>query len=51
MIHIDAVRKLAEGYSDKGRLSHFPDPVSAAIDGERRRTFESSGTLYESILF
>lgn len=47
MIHIDAVRKSAEGYSDKG-LSHFPDPVSAAIDGERRRTFESSGTLYES---
>ena len=47
MIHIDAVRKPAEGYPDAG-LSHFPDPVSAAIDSERRRTFESAGTLYES---
>lgn len=47
MIHVDAVRKPAEGYSDKG-LSHFPDPVSRAIDRERRRTFERSGTLYES---
>src|SRR5690606_30052121 len=35
MVHIDAVRKPAVGYSDKG-LSHFPDPVSAAIDAERR---------------
>jgi len=47
MVHIDAVRKPAEGYSDQG-LSHFPDPVSRAIDYERRRTFESRGTLFES---
>lgn len=47
MIHIDAVRRPAEGYSDK-RVSHFPDPVSAAIDCERRKAFERSGTLYES---
>ncbi len=47
MIHIDSVRKPAEGYPDAG-LSHFPDPVSTAIDDERRRTFESTGTLYES---
>jgi len=47
MIHIDAVRKPAEGYPDEG-LSSFPDPVSSAIDSERRRTFENTGTLYES---
>lgn len=47
MIHIDSVRKAAEGYPDAG-LSHFPDPVSAAIDSERRRTFENKGTLYEN---
>ncbi len=47
MIHIDSVRKPAEGYPDQ-ELSNFPDPVSAAIDSERRRTFERTGTLYES---
>lgn len=47
MVHIDAVRKPAVGYSDKG-LSHFPDPVSAAIDAERRKAFERVGTLFES---
>ena len=47
MIHVDSVRKPAEGYTDAG-LSHFPDPVSAAIDSERRRTFENKGTLYEN---
>lgn len=47
MIHVDAVRKPAQGYSAKG-LSHFPDAVSAAIDEERRSLFERIGTLYES---
>ncbi len=47
MLHIDAVSKPAEGYPDKA-LSHFPDPVSAAIDQERRRTFEQAGALYEN---
>ena len=47
MIHVDAVRKPADGYTNGG-LSHFPDPVSAAIDRERRRTFERVGTLFES---
>jgi len=47
MIHIDSVRKPAEGYTVVG-LSHFPDPVSAAIDSERRRIFEAKGTLYEN---
>ena len=47
MIHVDAVRKPAQGYSAKG-LSHFPDAVTAAIDAERRHLFEHLGTLYES---
>jgi type IV secretion/conjugal transfer VirB4 family ATPase len=46
MIHVDAVRRPAPHYPDRGR-SHFPDPVCAAIDEERRRLFESLGTMYE----
>ncbi len=46
MLHVDAVRRPAPCYSDPS-LSHFPDPVSAAIDEERRRLFENLGTLYE----
>ena len=46
MLHVDAVRRPAPNYSAK-RLSHFPDPVSAAIDEERRRVFEGLGTMYE----
>lgn len=46
MIHIDAVRRPAPNYSERG-LSDFPDPVSAAIDEERRRLFEGLGTMYE----
>jgi type IV secretion system protein VirB4 len=46
MVHVDAVRLPAPNYSDKA-VSHFPDPVSAAIDEERRRLFESLGTMYE----
>lgn len=46
MVHVDAVRRPAPNYSDTS-VSHFPDPVSAAIDEERRRLFESLGTLYE----
>jgi len=46
MVHVDAVRRPAPSYSEKA-LSHFPDPVSAAIDEERRRLFESLGTMYE----
>ncbi|MCB1935602.1 MAG: conjugal transfer protein TrbE, partial [Nitrosomonas sp.] len=47
MIHVDAIRKPALGYSDKG-LSNYPDPVTAAIDQERRELFERIGELYES---
>lgn len=46
MVHVDAVRRPAPNYMDAG-LSSFPDPVSAAIDEERRRLFESMGTMYE----
>lgn len=46
MMHVDAVRRPAPGYPARG-LSHFPDAVSAAIDEERRRLFESLGTMYE----
>jgi type IV secretion system protein VirB4 len=46
MVHIDAVRRPAPNYTEAG-LSHFPDPVSAAIDEERRRLFEGLGTMYE----
>jgi type IV secretion system protein VirB4 len=46
MIHVDAVRRAAPGYPEAG-LSHFPDPLSAAIDEERRQLFERLGTLYE----
>lgn len=46
MIHVDAVRRTAPKYSEP-TLSHFPDPISAAIDEERRRLFENLGTMYE----
>ncbi|MGL5291997.1 MAG: conjugal transfer protein TrbE, partial [Vibrionaceae bacterium] len=46
MIHVDAVRRPAQNYSERG-VSNFPDPVSAAIDEERRQLFERLGTLYE----
>ena len=46
MIHIDAVRRSAPNYPNRSRSS-FPDRVSAAVDEERRRYFESLGTMYE----
>lgn len=46
MVHVDAVRRAAPSYSERGH-SAFPDPVSAAIDHERRRLFESLDTMYE----
>jgi type IV secretion system protein VirB4 len=47
MIHIDAIRRAAPNYTERG-LSHFPDPITAAIDEERRRTFEGAGEMFES---
>jgi type IV secretion system protein VirB4 len=46
MIHVDAVRRPAPHYPEPGR-SHFPDPVTAAMDEERRQLFENIGTMYE----
>lgn len=46
MIHVDAVRRAAPKYSERGR-SHFGDAVTEAIDEERRRYFEGLGTMYE----
>lgn len=46
MVHVDAVRRPAPNYSERG-VSTFTDPVSAAIDEERRRLFEGLGTMYE----
>jgi len=46
MIHVDAVRRPAPHYPPAA-LSSFNDPISAAIDEERRRFFESMGQMYE----
>ncbi|WP_206245848.1 VirB4 family type IV secretion/conjugal transfer ATPase [Novosphingobium terrae] len=46
MIHVDAVRRSSVAYSDRG-ASHFPDPVTQAIDDERRAYFQQLGTMYE----
>jgi type IV secretion/conjugal transfer VirB4 family ATPase len=46
MIHVDAVRRPSPGYPAPA-ASHFPDPLSAAVDEERRRLFEKLGTMYE----
>lgn len=46
MVHVDAVRRPAPKYPERS-LSHFPDPVSLAVDEERRRLFERLGTMYE----
>src|ERR1044071_3645401 len=46
MVHVDAVRRPAPNYSDRG-TSRFPDPLTAAIDEERRQLFESLGAMYE----
>lgn len=46
MLHIDSIRRPCPSYSDAA-YSHFPDPVSKAIDQERREYFEKSNPLYE----
>lgn len=52
MIQVDAVRRPTGKYSAPG-ASHFPDPLSKAIDDERRAIFENEGNLYatENILY
>lgn len=46
MIHVDAVRRPAPSYPAPA-ASSFPDPLTAAVDEERRRLFEKLGTMYE----
>jgi type IV secretion system protein VirB4 len=46
MVHIDAIRRPAPTYTDPS-LNDFPDPITEAIEGERRRSFERLGALYE----
>ena len=46
MIHVDAIRRAAPGYSEPS-TSYFPDLISQAVDEERRQYFESMGALYE----
>ncbi len=46
MIHVDAVRREAPNYSHPNE-SFFPDPITAAIDQERRELFNGMGNLYE----
>ncbi|HAU1368086.1 TPA: conjugal transfer protein TrbE [Legionella pneumophila] len=46
MIHVDAIRRAAPGYSEQS-ASYFPDVVSKAVDEERRQYFEGIGALYE----
>lgn len=48
MVHIDSVRREAPAYSERSR-SNFPDPVTAAIDEERRKYFEKQGQVYDSV--
>lgn len=43
----DAVRMPATDYPTPDR-SYFPDPITAAIDEERRRHFQAEGTHYET---
>ena len=47
MLHVTSTRAEAAGYPARS-LSHFPDPVTAAIDEERRRYFEARGQMYQS---
>ncbi|MDT7858203.1 hypothetical protein RQM47_16260 [Rubrivirga sp. S365] len=47
MVHADAVRRSAVGYAPPERC-HFPDPVSAALDGARRDRYTAVGEHYET---
>jgi type IV secretory pathway VirB4 component len=42
--------KPAQGYSDKAR-SNYPDPVTAAIDEERRNLFERNRHPIRELLY
>jgi len=44
---VDAARLPSPGYPSP-ELSHFPDPITALIDAERREMFERQDTHYET---
>ncbi len=44
---VDAARLPAPSYPDPSQ-SHFPDPITALIDAERREMFETLDSLYET---
>jgi len=46
MIHVDAVRRGTVAYPERA-ASHFPDPLTQAIDDERRAYFQQLGAMYE----
>ena len=46
MMHVDAVRRPAPNYSERG-VSVFSDSLYLAIDEERRRLFEGLGAMFE----
>ncbi len=48
MVHWNAVRHAAPGYAPQGA---FPDPVTALLDEERRRTYEASAAHFETDTF
>ncbi len=48
MMHCDAIRMPAEKY-DLDKNSFFTDPVSAAIEKERKGFFSAQGNAYESM--
>lgn len=48
MIHVDAARRAAPSYP-LSEASNFPDPLTAAVDEERRRLFEKLGTMFEGL--
>lgn len=46
-VWVDAARLDSPGYPEP-HVSHFPEPITAMIDAERRRRFEQAATHYES---
>lgn len=46
MVHVDAVRQAAPGYPEPN-ASAFPDPITAAIDEERRQQFLAMDNMYQ----
>ncbi|HII3761652.1 VirB4 family type IV secretion/conjugal transfer ATPase [Pasteurella multocida] len=47
MFHVDSYRTESINYPSRAR-NYFPDPITEAMDEERRRIFEHIGTLYET---